>query len=615
MATTLVFDIESDGLLDTISTIWCLGIKDANGGDVDVYTDYDDQYEDLEVGLARLKAADTVVAHNGLGFDMPAINRFYPGTLRFEQMYDTMVAGMLAEPERRSHAIKSYGEQMGAPKGDHTDWTQYSQAMVDYMIQDVHIGHKVYDYVSSKVTSEAALKTEHAVQWTLTLMERHGYRLDVEKAQELEAELRGEHADIEYRLEQVFGNELTPKKATWDWTECAWTSIEVITPKVDNKRYNYTKGAPFTPVKPVMFNPGSRTQVARRLMARYPEWKPSVWTPAGQPQVDEKVLGGLQFKEARLMNRYFTLTKMLGQLAEGRNAWLKLVDDEGYVHGRVKSIGCRTHRSSHFSPNMAQVSKRDLRMREVWIPDPGHVQVGCDASGLELRMLGHYLSRYDDGEYANAVVHGKSSEGTDAHTRMQKAVQFQSRDLTKALTYATLYGAGNGKLGELANKDRSEAGIKTVAKSQEPKLGAQIRKRVENGILGFGQLDAVCKAKDKKQGCIKGLDGRRVDTAGQHSALNTALQSAGAIVVKKAIELFHFELCVEAGLVDEDYMPVGWNYLAQVHDEVQLTAEPEKAEQLGQLFKQAIQLAGERLGLRCQLDGEYMIGANWKDCH
>ncbi len=613
--TTLIFDIEANGLLDTIDTIWCIGITDAEGGPVDIYTDHDSDYRPLQEGLDRLSAADTVVAHNGLGYDLQAINMLYPNTLRFEQMYDTMVAGMLAEPERRSHAIKSYGEQFKAPKGDFSDFSRYSKEMVTYMEQDVKIGLKVYQYVSSKITSQKALETEHKVQWTICLMERHGYRLDVEKAQELASELRGEVADIEYRLEQVFGEQYVPKKATWDWTECRWASVETITPKTDNKRYAYTKGASFCAIKPEMFNPASRAQIARRLMSKYPEWKPSVWTTTGLPKVDEKTLGGLDYPEAKLMNRYLTVAKMLGQLSDGKNGWLKLVTEQGYVHGRVKSIGCRTHRSSHFSPNMAQVSKKDLRMRSVWIPDEGHVQVGCDASGLELRMLGHYLGRYDGGEYAEAVVNGTSADGTDAHTKMQRAVGYHSRDIVKALTYATLYGAGNSKLGEITNKDRKHGGGKMVPKSQEAKLGGQIRRKVENGIRGFGQLDTVCKAKDKAQGYVKGLDGRKVDTAGQHSALNTVLQSAGAIVMKKAIELFHFELCKEAGLVDDQWNPVGWHYLAQVHDEVQFSCEPQLAEQIGQLFQQSITLAGERLKLRCVLDGEYMIGDSWASCH
>ena len=149
---------------------------------------------------------------------------------------------------------------------------------------------------------------------------------------------------------------------------------------------------------------------------------------------------------------------------------------------------------------------------------------------------------------------------------------------------------------------------------QEAKLGGQIRRKVEQGIKGFGQLDAICKAKDKAQGCIKGLDGRKVDTRANTSTQYGA-PSAGAIVMKKAIELFHFELCKEAGLVDDQWMPIGWAYLAQVHDEVQFSCEPEVAEQIGQLFQQSITLAGERLNLRCVLDGEYMVGANWAECH
>lgn len=254
-------------------------------------------------------------------------------------------------------------------------------------------------------------------------------------------------------------------------------------------------------------------------------------------------------------------------------------------------------------------------MREVWRADKGEVMVGCDASGLELRMLAHYLGKYDGGAYGEAVVHGSSSEGTDAHTRMQKAVGFNSRDVTKTMVYAFLYGAGNGKLGEIANKDRELAGERKVAKSTEQKLGASVRKKAEQGITGLEALIQLAQKADKQRGFIKSLDGRHVATAGQHSALNTLLQSAGAVVVKYAQAVFHFELCRAEGLVDENDMPVGWSYLAVVHDEVQLSAKPEVAERLGQLFAQAITKAGEELGVRCPLAGEYMIGNNWAETH
>ena len=616
---TLVFDIETDGLIPDLTRIWCIGISDVADGIVKVYTDESSDYDGtLAEGLARLANAERIVAHNGIGFDLIAINKLYPQTLKLEQMYDTIVAGALAEPDLRSHSIAAYGERWKYPKGDFKEFDRFSDAMVTYMVRDVEINVKIYEHVTgllSKMNAADALDTEHKVQWCLALQQLHGFHLDVGAARDLEVDLRGELLELEEQLCGVFGDAVRPKKAAWDWQQYRWSRIETVTPKTDNRRFCYTKGAAFTSIACEMFNPGSRPQIARRLMQRYPEWKPSLWTAAGTPQIDEKSLADLNYPEAKLINRYLVVVKMLGQLADGKNGWLRVVESDGYVRGRVKSIGCRTHRMSHFAPNMAQVSKKDKRMRSVWIPDDGHVMVGCDASGLELRMLGHYLGRYDDGAYAKAVVYGSSADGTDAHSRMRDAVGFHSRDVTKTLTYAFLYGAGNAKLGETANKDRELAGERKCAQSQEAKLGGQIRKKAERGIVGLEKLIQLCQHRDKTQGKVKGLDGRVVQTAGQHSALNTVLQSAGAIVMKKALAIFHFELCAKAGLVDSEWRPVGWSYLANVHDEVQLSARPGDAEELGALFAESIKLAGEAFGMRCELAGEYMVGNNWAETH
>tara|TARA_R110002111_G_scaffold262366_2_gene338199 strand:- start:424 stop:1212 length:789 start_codon:yes stop_codon:yes gene_type:complete len=262
---------------------------------------------------------------------------------------------------------------------------------------------------------------------------------------------------------------------------------------------------------------------------------------------------------------------------------------------------------------MAQVDKKDTRMREVWVADHGHKLVGCDASGLELRMLAHYLAIWDGGSYAEAVIHGSNAEGTDAHTRTQKLAGLQNRNSAKSLIYAFLYGAGNQKLAEVHAIDAKDAGLKPMAISHPN--GKKIRDKLMRGITGLENIIAVSQDRDKRQGWLKGLDGRKIKTNGQHSALNTLLQGAGAVVMKKAQVVFHFDILPKLGLVDENLMPVGWNYVACVHDELQFTAEPQVADQLGQAFADAIKQAGEDLNMRCPLAGEYMIGDSWAETH
>lgn len=618
----LIADLEGNDLLPGLRNLWCLGVIDAKTKEEVLYADQPG-YPTIDEGLKRLQEADRVVFHNGLGYDYLALLKLYGRPLRFDQVWDSLIVSQMLCPERGSHALAAWGETFKFPKGDWKDFSAWHPEMGKYCLQDCRITLRIYRVLQSKLRKwldkgfdlRPAIEVEHKVGLVIRLQEQHGFRLDVKKAQELEVELRAELMELEDELQKVFLPMFKPNKGKWDYQTCTWRSVEVTTPKVGNKTRGVTKGAPYCKVDIQPFNPGSRTQCVVRLTKL--GWQPDKFTPAGQPSVDEAVLKDLHYPESKPLSRYFDLTKQLGQLADGDNAWLKLVNAKGYVHGRVNTVGARTNRMTHFAPNMAQVSKKDKRMREVWLPDVGHVLVGCDASGLELRMLGHDLAHFDGGTYAQAVVYGKSSEGTDAHTRAMKATGLFSRDNTKTLTYAFLYGSGNPNLGSIVISDLMEAG-KAIPKVQPAALGKRVRDRMEEGIDGLKTLVAICKRRTKEVGYLKGLDGRPIMSTSQHSALNTRLQSSGAIVMKYALAIFHFELLVKEGWVEDHYFINDESviaYCANVHDEAQMSCEPSKAERIGQLFADSIRIAGERLGLRCELAGEFAIGANWKETH
>lgn len=628
---TLIFDLETDGFVEGMTTIWSCGIGDPATGEIITYTDYHDGYPSLAEGLDRLNKADRVVAHNLIGFDFQALEKLYPSTIKFTQCWDSMIISQLLDPERRSHAIKSYGAEYGYPKGDFTNFmmepvegqtrTETFVDMFVYMERDVEINMRIYaelqkklkiDLVNNKIDWRQAIDLEHKTNWCLALQSAHGFRLDLDKARDLEGVLREEQILLERDLQDIFPPKIVPAKGNWAYAETRWANVEVKVPKVGNKTTGTTKGAAYTKVAIQQFNAGSRPQIVHRLTSKYPQWKPAKFTPAGMVQIDESVLASLKAPEAVSLSRYFRVTKQLSQIADGKNGWLKL-EQGGRVHGRVKSIGCRTHRMSHFYPNMAQVDKKDIRMREVWVPDHGHKLVGCDASGLELRMLAHYLAIWDGGQYAEAVIHGSNAAGTDAHTRTQKLAGLYDRNSAKSLIYAFLYGAGNQKLAEVSAIDAKAAGAKPMAINHQN--GKKIRDKLMRGITGLENIIAVSQERDKRQKWLKGLDGRKIATNGQHSALNTLLQGAGAVVMKQALVEFHFTVLPALGLVDSDFRPVGWNYVANVHDEVQMTAAPEIAVQLGTAFEDAIRIAGETLNLRCPLAGEHMVGESWADTH
>lgn len=609
----LVADVETDGFLDEATRIWCLGIGDPATEEVIVYSDYVDTAPSLESGLQRLREADKVAFHNGLGFDLFAINKMYPGTLRFDQIYDTLVVARLFDPEGK-HGLSVWGETFGFPKGDMERFDVFDPEMLPYCERDVAITIKLYNRQQPDLERWGdSILNEHQVRYVIALQEQHGFRLDVKKAEKLTGILRQEQEDLAGELRDTFGIQMVPSKGQWCMKTETWTDVEVFTPKQSNKTLFRTKGHPFCKIEEQMFNPGSRQQIAQRLSKKY-SWKPTKFTDSGAPQLDESVLEDLRFPEAVALSRYFRLSKQLGQVSNGDNAWLKLVDDNDYVHGAVNTNGARTNRMSHFKPNMAQVDKKDKRMREVWLPDEGHILVGCDAEGLELRMLAHYLSRHDKGAYVKTVVFGTKEEGTDAHTRNKNAAGLLSRDSAKTLIYAYLYGAGNPKLGLTVYDDGVAAG-KKMPKNMAS-LGMKARRNLEAGITGLDRLIKGVHNKHSKVGWFRSLDGRYIKSVSKHSALNTLLQGAGAVVMKWALTVFHYELCVEKGWVDPDtFETTAFHYCANVHDEVQLSVPEELSEEIGQTFAEAIRIAGERLQVRCPLSGSYDVGDNWCQTH
>jgi len=571
--TTLIADIETDGFLHQMTLCHCLAIKDTTEDDVTIYADHAG-YRPISEGLSRLSRADCVVFHNGIGFDIPAIVRLYgTGILDYSKVFDTLVGSRLKDSTRRGHSIKDYGRELGEEKLDYNDFTKFTDEMAEYCKVDVKITQYVYDKTKS-VRDSDAYKLEADFVRVLQLQEEHGFRLDLDKANDLCSELRQEISNLEEELQDLW-----PSKTTERWSEKTGKRLK---DKVE------------------VFNPGSRKMIAERLAETH-DWKPKSFTPSGGPKIDEVVLSNLPYPEAKQLARYFRVQKQLGQLSDGDNGWLKLVRGDR-VHGGVSSMGTATHRCSHFKPNMAQVDKKDLRMREVWVADEGQVLVGCDADALELVCLAHYLGKYDNGVYRDALLYGSKEEGTDVHSRTQKLVELPTRDEAKRMQYAYLYGASDRKLASISK----EAGGPL-------KDGKEIRKRMDEGIDGLGELSEGIQ-KRAKAGWFKAIDGRKITIRSPHSALNFLLQSCGAIVMKKAAQVFHYDFAVKKQLVVDGQLK-GFAYVANVHDEVQFSADPDVADVVGKTFADSITEAAVRLGMRCPLSGTYEIGDNWKETH
>lgn len=616
-----IADCETDGLLDTMTRLWMLQIGRADSDEITIYADQPG-FRPISEGIKRLKAADRIVGHNFCKFDHDAINMIYPGTIDLRKIWDTMVMGSLLDPSDKAVGLKDVGRKMGIEKGDHNDWSKFSHEMVTYGRQDIVVTRARYRQLEPQLRhfSDESKELEHLTAYVIGLQERNGFLLDQVAAVALEAELRQELADAESALQAAFPP---------IWVAAGKDALTV--PKVNNNPPGVTKGCAYTKVKLQVFNAQSGHQVADRLKRKY-GWRPKKFTPSGAPATDEEVINALPYPEAKVLGEYLKRAKRLSQLSDGKTGWLKVVHPDGRVRGRVNPNGAGTGRMTHSSPNMANVDKKEPRMRAVWIPRKGWKLVGTDAEGLEARMLAHYLAKYDGGEFADRVVNGDKSKGTDVHSVNLKAVKkLLSRDGAKTLLYALIYGAQDPKLGDTVKEDYRNNG-KPVPKESSKQLGAEARRQLAHGMKGIDLLveklmrlwkknvevreittktGGIKRTIKVKRNWLPGLDGRRTYITATHTLLNYLLQGAGAMVMKKALVIFHFETCPR----------LSWNhgtdfgYCANVHDEVQVECRPEIAEEVGREFAAAIVEAGKRLGVRCPLAGDFTVGNNWKETH
>lgn len=648
----LIFDLESDGLLDELTVIHTIHMFDT---ETEQYLRFNEGFfadgmpapRDGNIGdaVGLLERADAICGHNIIGFDIPALKKVFSDFDPVGEIHDTLIYSRYIFPhmgeidsnairKRRrpegfgrltgSHNLKSWGIRLGEHKGDYTGgWAHFTQDMEEYAVQDVVVTRKLWEFLSARDYCEEAIRLEHDTARVIHMQERFGFKFNIEKAQELEFILRGRKAELEDHLRSVF--------PAWEEPVRKGGVPYVFVPKRDNAKLGYKAGVGVPKFKVVSFNPASRDHIANRLTAIY-GWRPVEKTENGKPKVDETTLGGLDFPEAKMLVEYLTVDKRLGAVAEGNQAWLKRVGPDGRLHGRVNTLGAVTRRMTHSYPNMAQVpavrAPYGKECRGLFGVAEGNKLVGCDAEGLELRMLAHYMARFDGGAYVNTVVNGNKDDGTDVHTVNQKFIGLNSRDAAKTWIYAYLYGAGNLKLGSVMYDDfTDEKRAKFHAKYPAgdlrdralARLGTRARRSVEEGLPALGKLQEKVKELARR-GYLKTVDGGRLRVRSAHAALNTLLQGGGAVLCKKSLVLLFKEL-VAQGFVPNDLTGtltrgdevIG--FVANVHDEYQMECSAHLADWLGRLATDTMRQAGELFNLRCPIAGAYQVGDTWYETH
>ena len=552
--------------------------KDAESKEIFSFTE--DKLEDFKTLVSNY---DEFVGHNIIGFDAPVIHKVLAIDLHQQgKVIDTLVLSRLFNPVREGgHSLKSWGDALRFDKLDFKDFSQYSDEMLTYCVRDVEVTEKVLTYLIRKYPDFAkeAIRLEHDVSRIITQQERNGFLFDMGNALLILSKLREKINEIEIKVKErfiplpTFVKEVKPRRRK-DGT------LSTVGLNSLGQGWVNVMGE-FSLIEMKEFNLGSRKQIGKYL--QYFGWKPTKFTDKGHIIVDEKVLEGVEgIPEAELIRNFLLLQKRIAQVS----SWVEAVAEDGRVHGRVITNGAITGRMSHMSPNMAQVpavySPYGTECRGLWVVPSGYKLVGVDASGLELRILSHYMN---DKEYIDAIING------DIHTTNQNLAGLDTRDQAKTFIYAFIYGAGDEKLGTIVGGNRSD--------------GKKIKDRFLRGTPALASFrQRVGKATGK--GWLRGIDGRRLIIRNRHSAVNTLIQGGGAIVMKKALILLD-DYVIQNKL---EARPV-----ANVHDEFQYEVLEAHANYFGKLAVNSIVNAGIELGIRCPLNGEYKSGNNWQETH
>lgn len=558
--------------------------------------------------------------------------------------------------------VEAQGEEYH--EGD--EWLHFNQAMLDYNVQDVVVTKALLEkflqdswyfpvndgedwtvYTTMTATEfwsrvNYSVTLEHDAAWLLAKMELNGFPFDTESIEGHYAKWSALREKLLAKLVDTFGSWYRPKGGNTPFRHPKTgkpmkkyplvkypKAGSVLTKAGKPSKTPYVKDCPYTPVEYVTFNPSSRDHIQLKLQEA--GWVPTEFTPTGQPAVDDTVLEHVKVDDPEkqasidLIKDYLLIQKRIGQAAEGDKAWLRYVEEDGRMHGSVNPNGAVTGRATHSFPNVAQVPSvrapygeecrkafgAEHNRKPDGTKDPW-VQAGIDASGLELRCLAHFMARFDNGEYAHEILNG------DIHTKNQNAAELPTRDNAKTFIYGFLYGAGDEKIGQIvgAGKERGKE-LKAKFLENTPAIAA-LRESIEQTLVKSSKwvrnADGTSEQKVSwKRRWVKGLDGRKVHVRSPHAALNTLLQSAGALICKQWIVTTE-EMLLAKGLKH------GWDgdfaYMAWVHDEIQVACRNEAiAKIVVETAQEAMRKVGEMFNFRCQLDTEGKIGANWCDCH
>ena len=636
----LVTDLESNGLLETMDVIHCICAIDR-----DTQKRYSWKPWQIDEAIDVLQEADELIFHNGVGFDVQAIKKLYPN-FKPKKVTDTLILAKIAFGDGNgtklekidfglskkgklpanligSHKLEAYGFRMGILKGTYGHdtegaWEVWSPEMQSYCEQDVEVTLALIEKLESRYLelkeNSTAIELEHEVSYILDVHQRvKGMKFNSESAEEVKEVCERGHAHLVEKFNMIMPPFYTANKVKGE--------VVIKTPArrstlkgANGLTFSTEPGAPYTELKLNTFT-GTDADIINLLTKVY-DWEPTEFTDTGLPKVGAEFIENLPYDCIDDILDMKILKKVQGYVSSGKNAWLKLVDDDGMIRHRCMHIGAATHRTAHSSPNLGQIPAArgsDLKIelghkcRAMFGPPKGYSQVGVDLSGIELRMLAHYLYRFDGGRYADIVTDGDVHWATvlalglypPGTKRDKNNVEHENArgNIAKVFAYAYMYGAGPGKIMKIL-------GVKTLKEAKK-------RMDMFAKALGLNKLkDALEAAVAEHEGFYL-LDGRKVFCSSPHKALNFLLQGSSAVVFKRWIIICHKRL-KEAGY--REY--IDFHQLCCTHDEIQMAVRDGiDVSHIEKIMLDAITETASFYKMNVRLDGEAKHGDNWSACH
>ena len=605
----IFLDLETNGLLDTVDTIWLAITKDPVTNEVKTFSDHDEKSEPLKDLTTYLDKFNSIIGHNLIAYDLPVMVKILNWKPKADvKLVDTMIISQLNNFRREGkHSLANFGKILKDAKGESPAFDHYSEEMKVYGIQDINLTHKVYKYVVNEAQTlianrpnfKTALQTEHAIAEICARQVTTKWNFDTPKAKKFYEQLTAEMKVIEDEINPTLKPrkvliDKEPKKAKYlqdgrfsavsarmlsefTGTEIKQTDTDKWDPKKTFQRF-----------KMVEADLGNMDQVRGMLLDN--GWEPSMYTPGGEPKITEDTLKTIKGDIGQKVLKYYQLRSRHSVI----KGWIELAElNNNRVYVEAFNIGTPTSRQRHSKivnvPNSNAFFGKE--MRSLFIADENKVMIGCDSSGNQIRALCHYLNNKDVSDH---VLNG------DIHQHNADTVGV-SRPLAKGLLYATVFGAGFAKLGKMVT------GVEDVDK------GKEVKNKLNNALPGLKELVEklnrffyTTKNKDGL-GFIPGLDGRRIFAESSFKCLNYLLQCFEAITVKTAV-VNAFKMFKDENL-DVDI-------LGLIHDEVQVQTKPENVKRVKEILEYSFgDYITKKLELNIQMGGDAKHGNSWLDTH